>query len=753
MNLNKLLEIEEYAAYGFYKAQDKPYPFAYAHALRCLYEMQPVRIMEEYILVPSEPFYMSSVSYGDSMNNGRLSHARGLDSFEGSAHHAHSSIFNHFHSDGLCVYEDVAKQKKEKYPQHTDFIDELTKDLKARSASRSGYMHNNPDTLTVLRKGFAFMQQQIDNEITKASAEHDSEGLNYLYAMQDYAHGVVAYYNKHLTALEEAVKQATGDRKRKLSIILDGYRRCFMEPATDFLSAFLSVYLCWMLDGCDSIGRLDYILGDFLERDLTEEKIDIALVREMLDNLWNLFERYNGWNLQIGGTTPEGKDCYNVLTRECLLCNARNKTRRPNLALRVTKNMPKDIWNLAIESIAAGNGKPALYNDELYIDTLHHYFPEIEAADLSMYGFGGCTETMITCMSSVDSLSGSMNLADSLMAALFNGTNIYTGKICGLQTGNFESFETYEDFIEALKSQIDYGVASMADSINHNCSCGPQRESKKNLGDPRIVRSMFTQGCTENRKAFDMGGAKYNWAVVSFQGTTILTDSVAAIKKCVFEDKTISKETLIQALKHDFKGYEYEQALLKNVAKFGNDIDWVDEIGHDLIDHAWEKTLQQKHARGGIFVPSVILFSTYEDAGKNVSALPNGRNAGLPLNDSIGAFEGADTNGPTALINSVLKLPHTKAVGTPIFNMRFSKTLMNSTNGREKLIALLKSYLKQGGLQVQITVLSSEEMYAAQKEPEKYKDLIVRIGGYSEYFVYLSPNLQETVIKRAELLV
>lgn len=753
MDLNKLLEIEEYAAYGFYKAQDKPYPFAYAHALRCLYEMQPVRIMEEYILVPSEPFYMSSVSYGDAMNGGRLSHARGLDSFEGGAHHAHSSIFNHFHSAGLNVYEDVARQKKEKYPQHADFIDELTKDLRARSASRSGYMHNNPDTLTVLRKGFAFMQQQIDDEIVKASAEQDSEGLNYLYAMQDYAHGVVAYYNKHLTALEEAAKQASGDRKRKLTVILDGYRRCFMEPASDFISAFLSVNLCWMLDGCDSIGRLDYILGDFLERDLAEGRIDIALVREMLDNLWNLFERYNGWNLQIGGATPEGKDCYNALTRECLLCNVRNKTRRPNLSLRVTKNMPQDIWQLAIDSIASGNGKPALYNDELYIETLHRYFPEIEAADLTMYGFGGCTETMITCMSSVDSLGGVLNLAESLMAALFNGTNVYTGDDLGPKTGDFESFETYEDFIKALKIQIDNRIVSMADGMNNGCSCGPRREAKKNLGDPRIVRSMFTQGCTENRKAFDMGGAKYNWAVVSFQGTTVLIDSVAAIKKCVFEDRTISKETLIQALKHDFKGYEHEQALLKKAGKFGNDIDWVDEIAHDLIDYTWGNTLQQKYARGGILVPSVIIFNTYEQAGKHVSALPNGRNAGMPLNDSIGAFEGADTHGPTALINSVLKLPQAKAFGTPTFNMRFSKTLTNTTEGRERLIALLISYFAQGGLQAQISVLSSEDMRAAQKEPEKYKDLIVRIGGFSEFFVYLTPALQETVIKRAEMLV
>jgi len=751
MDLDKLLEIEEYAAYGFYKAQDKPYPFAYAHALRCLYEMQPARIMDEYILVPAEPFYMSSTSFGDAMNNGLLSHARGLGQHEGGAHHARSSIFNQFHSSGLSVYTDVANEKKQKYPQHAAFIDELTADLSSHLASRSGYMHNNPDTVTVLRKGFRYMMQEIEEEIIKATAENDTEGLAYLYAMQDYAQGVVAYYKKHQAVLEEAVKQAFGDRKQKLTVILDGYKKCFMEPATDFVSALLSVNLCWMLDGCDSIGRLDYIVGDFLERDLAEGKIEIGLVREMLDNLWTLFERYNGWNLQLGGATPEGKDCYNVLTKECLLCNARNKTRRPNLALRVTRNMPEDIWDLAIASIAAGNGKPALYNDELYIKTLHYYFPEIEETDLPMYGFGGCTETMICCMSSVDSLSYDKNLAFPLMATLFNGENVYTGKKCGLKTGEFTDFETFEDFVAALKRQIEHEILTMADDINRRCPCNGT-PAQKTAGDPRIVRSMFTQGCTANRKPFDMGGAKYNWAVVSFQGTTVLADSLAAIKKCVFEDKTISKETLIQALKCNFEGYEAVHTLLKNTDKFGNDIEWVDEIAHDIIDYTWEKTLQQKHDRGGILVPSVILFATYANAGKEVSALPNGRCAGQPLNDSIGAFEGADTNGPTALINSVLKLPQTKAFGTPVFNMRFSKNLLDSAGGSKNLIALINSYFQKGGLQAQITILSTEEMRAAQKEPEKYKDLIVRIGGYSEFFVYLSPQLQETVIRRSEML-
>ena len=753
MNLDLLLEIKEYAAYGLYEAVDKPYPFAYAHALRRLYELEPARILDDYLLVPSEPFYCSPTSYGDSMNGGVRSHARGLAAGACGTHHAYNAIYGQFHNNGLNFYQDIADAKKIQYPQHAAFIDELCEDLGKICVSRSGYMHNNPDTVTVVRKGFGYMIQELEDEIQKASAEQDTEGLHYLYAMKDYAQGVVAYYEKHLCALREAVDRASGERKRKLAIILEHYQNCFMKPASSFVGGLLAVNLCWMLDGCDSIGRLDYVLGDLLEQDLANGKVELSLVRELLDDLWEFFERYNGWNLQLGGCTPEGIDCYNALTRECLLCNIRNKFRRPNLALRVTKNMPRDIWELALDSIAGGSGKPALYNDELYIEALHQYFPEVERQDLTMYGFGGCTETMLTGISAVDSLGADMNLADCLMAALFNGKNVYTNQPCGLETGKFEDMETFDDFLAALKKQIDHGVSEMAHWIYENSPCGGSRETKKTTGDPRIVRSMFTRGCTANRKAFDLGGAKYNWCVVSFHGTTVLADSLAAIRKCVFEDRSISKEALVQALKQDFKGFESVQAMLKKVDKFGNDIPWVDQLAGEIVGYAWDQTLRQPFPRGGRLVPSVILFATYEGAGKNVSALPNGRNAGKPLNDSIGAFEGADTHGPTALINSVLNLPHTKAVGTPVFNMRFDKSMFGEENRRLALQMLLKTYFEQGGLQAQISVLSTEEMRAAQKDPERYKDLIVRIGGYSEFFVHLTETLQETVIKRAEMLI
>jgi len=227
-------------------------------------------------------------------------------------------------------------------------------------------------------------------------------------------------------------------------------------------------------------------------------------------------------------------------------------------------------------------------------------------------------------------------------------------------------------------------------------------------------------------------------------------DSLYAIKNLVFDTGKISKETLMKALKNNFEGYENVRQQLQNAPKFGNDIAEIDDLGAEMLRYVWGTPWEYELIRGGRVVPSVILFATYEGAGKSIGATANGRKAGEPLNDSIGALPGVDKNGPTALINSVLKMPHALALGTPVFNMRFSKELINSKEGRAAVKNLIKTYFKSGGLQLQISVLSREDMLAAQKEPEKYGDLIVRIGGYSEYFIYLSPALQETVISRME---
>lgn len=730
LNLEILREIEEYAALGLYEADELglPYPRQYGLAMRRLYENMPVRVSDTALLTPFEPYFNCKKSFGDAMNWAKSSHG------QGGAHHGVSYILNPFHSSGFEIANNdsvnIVEEKKAKYPKHAEFIAALEKDLQTRIQHRWGYIHNNPDILQIVTKGFNHHKRVIDEGIAVATASGDESELNFMLTMKDFAAGIDAFFIRVKDALTEAASVAAVERKEWLAIIRDEFANCFYEPAQSFVGGLLAVNFLWILDGCDSIGRIDYALGELFERDIASGRLDLRLARHLLDDLWKAFEAHNGWNMQIGGVTPNGGRCYNELTRECLRCDARNKARRPNLALRVTKDMPDDVMDLALDSILNGTGTPALYNDELFIETLMKLFPELTREDAAQYGFGGCSETMIPGLSCCDSLAGSINLAHPLVNALGDGSG----------------WGSFEELLAAFKAQVEDVTQRVTDGINNAVV------KRLSEGDPKVARSMFTRDCLEKRKSFEAGGARYNWAVISYDGSTVAIDSLYAVKHLVYDTKTIDKKTLLDALAADFVGFEQVQRQLKAAPKFGNDVAEVDELAREIMEHAWGTAIERRTARGnGRIVPSVILFATYENAGKGVPATPNGRNAGKPLNDSIGAFEGADRSGPTALLNSVMKLPQTLAPGTPILNVRVSKNNVSSKAERERIKALIRTYFAGGGMQIQITVLSSEEMRAAQKEPDKYGDLIVRIGGYSEYFIYLSPGLQETVIARAEL--
>jgi formate C-acetyltransferase len=738
MDKQFLEEIREYAAIGLYEGLDLPFPRMYGLAYRYFYENMPVRVHETRLLTPFEGFYNSRRSLGDAMNGGYRSN--GID----GAHHGISYIFNPFHSNGMTIEGAIADEKKAEFPQYAEKIDALIAELTPYLPGRGEYIHSNPDMEKVISHGFNYYKKQIEDGITEAEKDNDASGFNFLLSLKDFAAGIDGYFKRVITALSEAIDGADSTRKAELTVIRDAFAKCFYEPAESFISGFLAVNFVWMLDGCDSIGRIDFVLGDLFEKDIASGALDIEFARRLLDDLWWEYEAMNGWNLQIGGRKPDGTSCYNLLTKECILCNARNKYRRPNLALRVTDDMPDDIMEAALESIAVGNGKPALYNDDLYIKTLMDIYPDLPYEDAARYGFGGCTETMIAGFSCVDSLAASINLAAVMERALNDGISVMDGKQAGPQTGKLTDFETFDALLEAFHRQVDAVTERVVNRVNYN---GKRRATE---GDPKISRSMFTRGCIESKKSFEAGGARYNWSTVSYDGSTVVIDSLYAIKHLVYDKKVISREELADALRNNFEGYEQIRRMLLNAPKFGNDNADADALAADVMRYTWQKMLDNEFTRGGRFIPSVILFATYEGSGRGVSATANGRLAGKPLNDSIGAFEGSDKNGPTALIKSVLQLPHTLAIGTPVFNMRFSKSLATDEKGKQSIKNLIKTYFKGGGLQLQLTVLSTDEMRAAQKNPEQYQDLIVRIGGYSEFFVYLSPALQETVISRVE---
>jgi pyruvate-formate lyase len=726
---NILRELGEWAAVGFYEAIDEPWPASYGRAYRRLYENMEIRIPESGWLIPFEP----------------LPHAKTWT--ENNEWTAISLILDHEHNCGLRFNSSIGAEKKVAFPQHAKFIDALLTDLRERLDYFGGYTHTNPDMRRVVNEGFDSMMVELTDAIALTRSEGKDApygAMNLLLAVEDFAAGVRAFYERTCQAITDAAEAATGSRRDQLTRIGQAMSQCFMQPSKTFLQGLLAVNFAWIIDGCDSIGRWDQVLGDLYEANLANGTLTEADAIDMIDDVFRSFERFNGWNMQIGGWTPEQTDGTNALTLAIIEACGRNHFRRPNVAFRITSQTPDSAIEAALRALRKGSGRPALYNDDLYVKTLREMDLGLTDADACEIGFGGCTETMISGLSNVGSLEGEINLAKALELALYDGYDPADKSQRGPHTGRFEDMDSFDDFLTAVKRQIQFRTAE------YYAWDREQLTNRFTQGDPMMARTLFTRDCIKNRKSFEAGGARYNWCVVSYQGIANLIDSLAAIKQCVYERKTIDQASLLDALKGNFGGREDIRQALLAAPKFGNDDDYVDLLGREIMDFAWNELYAYETPRGGRYLASCILFVTYQWAGQPIGATPDGRRAGEPLADSVGAFQGNDTHGPTALLNSVAKLPLHMAVGTPVLNIRLQHSILEREEDLSRLTSLVRAHFAQGGMQIQVSVLNREELLAAQKDPEKHRDLLVRIGGYSEYFCNLSPELQETVIDRTE---
>jgi formate C-acetyltransferase len=729
-DLATLKELGEWAALGFYEGLDAPWPRPFGLAFRRLYENMPINLAPDRCLLPDAPFYPLRHCFT-----------------KGGAWCATALVCDFDHNRGLRVNTEVAEEKKREFPQHAAFLDAFVADLKVRLPHFGGYTHSNPDMRRVVGEGFLAMERELEGELAAVRSQGEgacAEELNLLLALQDYAAGVRAFHTRAATAISDLARRAADERRARLEQIAAAFAEGFLRAARTFLQGLLAVHFTWLLDGCDSIGRPDQVLGALFEKDLAAGTLDLAFARGLLDELFQQFERFNGWNMQIGGRRPDGRDGCNALTRECLAACGRNRQRRPNVALRLTRETPLAALTQALEVLREGAGRPALYNDDLYIETLARMDLGLSVEDAREIGFGGCTETMIAGLSNVGSLEGEINLAKALELALHDGYDPVAKAQGGPHTGRFEDFADFASFLGAVRRQIQYATDAF---VAQDKRALRERFGK---GDPKLYRTFFTRDCVRRHKSFEGGGARYNWCVVSYQGIANLVDSLAALKSCVFDEKLLAAREVLDALDADFAERADVLRTLRAAPKFGNDIEWVDGLGSETLRFAWETLYQHQPPRGGRYIASCILFATYAGAGRTVGALPDGRRALEPLADSVGPVAGRDTRGPTAALNSVAALPLTLAAGTPVLNLRFQKALLQSQSGLRKVGDLIRAFFAKGGMQAQVSVLSREEMLAAQAEPEKHGDLLVRIGGYSEYFCKLSRPLQDSVIARTE---
>lgn len=536
-------------------------------------------------------------------------------------------------------------------------------------------------------------------------------------------------------ALEKAETCQNTKDKALLLRMAKAFETVPKKPAFDFTSAMCSFMLIFALDGNDSPGRFDQYMYPAYAK--TEHKEEIA---DLLDRLWDYFRDHRSWNLCIAGSDENGNDESNDLTYDILTMVRKKGYNTPNLTCRVHSNTPDMLWNAIAETLAVGTGLPALYNDDVVCAALEKI--GIPPADSHDYCMNGCNQIDILGKSHMGLEDGEVLFTKCLEFALYNGIDGITGEKISVETGDPATFGTYERFERAFIDQLDY--------VTYNaCSSANDYQHLRGVFEPHPLRSCLIEGCLEKGRDYRNGGPLYNHGQILAEGIADTGDSLYAVKKLVYDEKKYTMTELIDALKADFEGYEQLHHDFRNCEKFGNDIEEVDAITARILNRFFTVLKRNNTYRGGVFTGGCSTFERAARYGMQTAALPNGKKKAEPLlADSIAATPGRDQKGPTAQIKSVLRYNHIDACSGFVFQNKFEKKMFLTEKGKASFIALAKAFFAGGGQQYTVTVVSPEDLLDAKRNPENHRNLIVRVGGYSDYFVNLSSELQDNVIER-----
>ena len=578
---------------------------------------------------------------------------------------------------------EVLREKTEEgYQAIKEEVEKVTGFPTPHTVGGAGWTHCFPNYKRILTEGINRYQERVD-----AMEEGD-----FKLGMQITLEGIRIYHSRCLEHLREvnAPKE-----------LIDALEYTPYNPPRNIYEALVAWNFIYYVDGCDDIGPLDkHLLPYYQGEDLVE------LIREIFKHV----DANDGWSGTLG---PD----YNEITIMCI--KAIHNGRRPNLQLLVKPDMPDEVWEAAAAALSTSCGQPALYNYELYRKTVHDLMPEIPAEDLDRMAFGGCTETMLEGLSAVGSDDAGINTAlvfDQWMRS------------------DLAKCATFEEFYAGLIAELEKATLETLDILN-------EHRRTRALYRPHVIRTLFVDDCLDKQLDLHNDGARYTWSVVNIAGLINVIDSLCVIRQLVYEQKIYTAEEFLQKL--DARDPKF-LALAKTCPSYGNDNDKADALGAELTNKIIDAFGQRECIPSGKFYPVSNQFTTYADAGRKIHATPDGRGDGEPLCDSMGAIHGHDDQGPTALLNSVAKLPVNRIIGTPITNIRISKQHM------PMLKALVLAYFERGGMQLQVSCLSRDEILDAIAHPEKHENLVVRIGGYSEYFNRLSLELKQTVLERTE---
>ena len=576
------------------------------------------------------------------------------------------------------------------------------------------------------------------------------------------ADAIITLANRYAAkASELAQKEKNAQRKAELLEIASTCRNVPEHPPQTFYEAVQMVWFTQLGSILSenslalNLGRFDQYMYPYFAKDIATGNLTEEKAQELIEALWiklsewvwaissntaKFFAGYNSFqNLTVGGRTRDGRDATNELSYMCLKATENVKTHQPGLSVRIHPDSPDEFLLAVCKLISVGTGFPAVHNDRIGSAML--VAAGLSPEDARDWSNCGCVVPHFRKVGEWTS-AVSINLAAAVEYALNQGKSRITGKDMGLAERPAADFSSYEDVKNAVYRQIAY-------LIKHSVIGTITAQQIHAEMVPRPYLSLLVDGCMDKGKDLSKGGAKYNVGpVLTGIGIADTANSLAMIKKLVFEEHKTTLAEICQALDADWKGYEELRQAALACPKYGNDIDYVDSIAVEITEFYHQQIVAYKDFFGSKFNSAFMGISNYIPAGSVIGATPDGRKAQTPLTEGVSPHAGTDLTSPTAAMRSVAKINHDIHSGGTLMNVKFAPELLKTERNLKNLAAIIRAYFALGAFHVQFNVISTEMLRKAQEHPEDYRDMLVRVAGYSTQFVNLSREAQDAIIER-----
>ena len=655
------------------------------------------------------------------------------------------------------IFSHVSKDWEEAY--HAGVFTEFMEQRAGGHTSMDGKMYQRGllDCKALIAKTIAELDFINDPEATDKQQE--------LQAMDISCDAAILFAERHVDLAEKmAAETDNPQRKAELLKIADVCRWVPAHAPRDMQEAiqmywFVHLGTVTELNGWDCMnpGHIDQHLYPFYQKGLEEGTMTREKAKELISCFWIKFNNqpappkvgitalesgtYNDFtNINIGGIDKYGNDAVNELSYVILEVQEELHELQPGLSIHVSKVTPDEFVMAGARVIRQGHGYPSCFNPDTYTKELVRQGKTQE--DANEGGCSGCIEVGAFGKDAYI-LTGYLNTPKIFEITLNNGIDPITGKKLGLETGDPRNFKTYEELYEAYHKQ-------MVHFVNMKLAVNNYIERMFSLYAPATFLSLFIDDCITRGQDYYSGGARYNTTYIQCTGLGTITDCLSTLKKHVFEDKKFTMDEILDAVATNFEGNEkMRQFIINRTPFFGNDDDYADSIAVKVYDDLVNAIEGHPNTRGGKTQLNMLSTTCHNYFGSVCGASVNGRLAKFAISDGTSPAHGADTNGPTSVIKSLGKLDQTKSGGT-LLNVRFVPSLLKRDEDLKKLVSLIRAYFNMGGHHIQFNIVDTQTLLDAQKQPENYKDLLVRVAGYSDYFNDMTEQLQNEIIARTE---